>query len=284
MFFLFLAFPQFANPPSQRFSPTVSSRGTMSVLSPLLGPRTLFLFLFFLATVSAVKPKSPHIIFLLVDDLGYHNTALTNPTVNSPNIVELLATSARQLLRHYSYKVCSPSRSSLLSGRMPIHVNELNAPFVNSSLGGVDTRMTLLPEKLKDAGYQTAAFGKWHLGAHQVANLPSQRGFDYHFGFLGGGEDHNTQHSYEAFDSIDLWGGSNDSPNKERNGTNSCLLYGGDAVDHINNRVDPSQPQFMYLALQNCHAAYVAPEIYKDKNIQITPRTTTISIVRQWKL
>ncbi|GMH51599.1 hypothetical protein TrRE_jg5678, partial [Triparma retinervis] len=156
--------------------------------------------------------------------------------------------------------------------RLPIHVNELNARYVNESLGGVDTRMTLLPEKLKEGGYQTAAFGKWHLGARQTSNLPSQRGFDYHFGFLGGGENHNTQHSYEAFDSIDLWGGFDDSPNKSRNGTNSCLLYGGDAVDHIKTRVDPDTPQFMFIALQNCHAAYVAPDKYKDPNITDYPK------------
>ena len=169
---------------------------------------------------------------------------------------------------------CLPqlTRNFAHTGRLPIHVNELNARYVNESLGGVDTRMTLLPEKLKEGGYQTAAFGKWHLGARQTSNLPSQRGFDYHFGFLGGGEDHNTQHSYEAFDSIDLWGGFDDSPNKSRNGTNSCLLYGGDAVDHIKTRVDPDTPQFMFIALQNCHAAYVAPDKYKDPNITDYPK------------
>lgn len=52
--------------------------------------------------------------------------------------------------------------------------------------------MTLLPEKLKKAGYSTQGVGKWHCGCRSEANLPNNRGFDNYFGFLGGGEDHFT--------------------------------------------------------------------------------------------
>ena len=66
--------------------------------------------------------------------------------------------------------------------------------------------MALLPQRLKAAAdYYTVAIGKWHLGARQRANLPGRRGFDHHFGFLTGGEDHFTQVGYEAANAIDLW-------------------------------------------------------------------------------
>ena len=68
--------------------------------------------------------------------------------------------SSPSLARHSAYKVCSPSRSSFLSGRLPIHVNELNLPNITSP-GGIDLRMTLLPQVLRRAGYETAMFGKW---------------------------------------------------------------------------------------------------------------------------
>ena len=118
----------------------------------------------------------PHLIVLLVDDLGWHNVGFRNPQQHSPNLDEL-ARSGAQLARHYTYRWCSPSRSAFLSGRLPIHVNEANAPNITSP-GGIDVRMTLLPQKLKQGGYQTAAYGKWHVGARFRENLPSHRGFD----------------------------------------------------------------------------------------------------------
>ncbi len=59
------------------------------------------------------------------------------------------------------YKYCSPTRSSFLTGRLPVHVNQDNQCNDASSTSGADLRMTLLPEKLRLAGYETAAVGKW---------------------------------------------------------------------------------------------------------------------------
>lgn len=79
-------------------------------------------------------------------------------------------------------KYCSPTRSSLLSGRLPLHVNQNNECNQVTSKSGPDLRYTLLPAKMKQAGYATAMTGKWHLGARSAANLPINRGFDQHLG------------------------------------------------------------------------------------------------------
>eukprot|EP01063_Lacrimia_lanifica_P028197 TRINITY_DN407_c0_g3_i3.p2 TRINITY_DN407_c0_g3~~TRINITY_DN407_c0_g3_i3.p2 ORF type:complete len:400 (+),score=178.57 TRINITY_DN407_c0_g3_i3:349-1548(+) len=122
--------------------------------------------------------------------------------------------------------------------------------------------MTLLPQKLKMKNYSTAMIGKGHIGARSAAFLPHNRGFDHHFGFLSGAEDHNTQ---RHGDMVDLW--LNDAPAYGRNGTlNSCYLYGGDAVDRI-NRHDASTPFFMYLALQDVHEPYQALPEYIDESV-----------------
>ena len=71
-------------------------------------------------------------------------------------------------------------------GRLAVHVNQNNEANNPASLCGADIRMTMLPQKLKDAGWETAMFGKWHLGARSKANLPINRGFDHHLGFLTG--------------------------------------------------------------------------------------------------
>lgn len=59
--------------------------------------------------------------------------------------------------RQYTFKYCSPTRSSFLSGRLPFHVNQANRAY--SAVGGVDIRMTMLPEHLKTAGYGTHQIG-----------------------------------------------------------------------------------------------------------------------------
>ena len=106
---------------------------------------------------SAAAP--PHIIFSLVDDLGSYNVGWRNANATSPNI-DRLARGGTLLARHYAYKFCSPTRSALLSGRLPLHVNEDN-PATIDSVGGVDLRMALLPQRLKAAAdYYTVAIGK----------------------------------------------------------------------------------------------------------------------------
>ena len=91
------------------------------------------------------------------------------------------------LERHYVYHMCGPTRAATMSGRLPYHGNQNNANDLNST-AGVDLRMTFLPAKLKQAGYATSMIGKSHLGARSVMHLPIHRGFDQHFGFLGGGK------------------------------------------------------------------------------------------------
>ena len=126
--------------------------------------------------------------------------------------------------------MCGPTRAATLSGRLPFHGNQQNANDLNTT-AGVDLRMTFLPAKLKQAGYRTSMIGKSHLGSRSVAHLPINRGFDQHFGFLGGGEDHYTQVSGEdpvVGDLVDLW--RDHAPAFGENGTFSGELYAREAA------------------------------------------------------
>ena len=113
--------------------------------------------------------------------------------------------------------------------------------------------MTLLPAKMRLAGYTTAMTGKWHCGARSVKNLPINRGFDSHFGFLKGGEDHLTQTISDCGSDVvgapghswvgrDLW--RNHGPAWGENGTFSTLLYGPEAVKIVMAH-KTSSPLFM---------------------------------------
>ena len=200
-----------------------------------------------LALLSALTTaQPPHLLVILVDDLGYNNVGWHNPDMKTPEIDALATEEGVVLEALYTFRYCSPTRSSLMTGRFPIHVNQGNPRCVGTR-GGVDLRMAMLPAKLKRAGYETAIIGKWHLGARSARNLPTRRGFDYHFGFLGGGEHHLTQRSYECENYVDLWeatGGADGGPAYGQNGTDSCELYGAKAVSRIIAH-DPTTPLFM---------------------------------------
>ena len=224
---------------------------------------------------ATVPKKPPNIIFMLADDLGYNNVGIQqrqhskNIELVTPTIDEL-ASSGMRLDRMYSYKYCSPSRSSFLSGRLPIHVTQNNKNNDVINPGGADLRMKLLPEILKHAPspYYTSLVGKWHVGARSKANLPINRGFDRHFGFLKGGEDHLNQTSYdEKLLFVDLW--RDHGPAYGENGTFSTLLYAKEAQqiiqDHAAER--PEMPLFMFLSWHATHTPLEAPPSWSVKSV-----------------
>ena len=200
-------------------------------------------------------PTKPHIVFVLVDDWGYADVSFRNPAIYSPNF-QKLAQTGLILDRHYVFKYCSPSRASFLTGRWPHHTYQWNPP--QSGLVGVNINMTLLPAKLKTAGYKTHMVGKWHEGFYKSEYLPVNRGFDTSSGFLGGGEDHMNQ---KVSCAIDFW--KNLSPDS-RNGTYDAYTYRDDLTDILNQH-DPTQPFFLYLPLHNVHTPFQAPDEWLNK-------------------
>ena len=124
-------------------------------------------------TASAVAADKPHILFLMVDDwgwanIGYHRDPPTKEVV-TPNF-DILKSNGLELDQHYAFRYCSPSRCPLLSGRLPIHVNDRNAPVsiynpndTISGFAGIPRKMTTISEKLKSVGYATHQVGKWHI-------------------------------------------------------------------------------------------------------------------------
>ena len=134
-------------------------------------------------------PVKPNIVFVLVDDWGFAEVGFRDQKIKSPNLDDLAKTGL-VLNRHYVYMFCSPSRASLLTGRWPHHVHQWNIKQ-NVTLG-LNINMTMLPAKLKQAGYSTHMVGKWHEGFFDPAFLPVNRGFDTSSGFLSGGENHMT--------------------------------------------------------------------------------------------
>ena len=142
-----------------------------------------------LFAVASAAPR-PHIVLMLTDNLGYGNVGFTralsgdppSPEVATPTL-DALAAEGIILDRLYCYKFCSPSRSSFLSGRLPVHVNTHNDDQRIPG-AGIPVGMTTLPQKLRDGGYSTHHIGKWHVGFASANHTPMGRGFDTSIGYL----------------------------------------------------------------------------------------------------
>ena len=110
-----------------------------------------------LASLEA-KTAPTYVIHVVIDDLGYHDVQWRNNQTITPTLDRLVAEGV-EIPEFYVYKMCAPSRSSILTGRYPMHLGMYNN---NGLQEGVDLGFKLLPEVLKEeAGWKSHALGKW---------------------------------------------------------------------------------------------------------------------------
>ena len=160
-------------------------------------------------TGDPISPRHPNIMFILADDLGYGDVGCYNDEsrVPTPNLDRLAAQGMRFTAAHSPATVCTPSRYGLLTGRMAFRTPSQGRVF--SGVGGpnlIDEDRLSLPQMLRDKGYVTACFGKWHVGmtfydeagrpinksgrepvaridySRRITGAPIHRGFDHFFG------------------------------------------------------------------------------------------------------
>jgi arylsulfatase A-like enzyme len=144
----------------------------------------LFLFSVILALFSCQPQKQttlPNIVLIFTDDQGYGDVGCYGASgYQTPNI-DNLASQGMKFTHFYSAQpVCSASRAGLLTGCYPNRIGVSGALFPYHDIGINDSEQTIA-EMLKEKGYKTAIFGKWHLGHHEQF-LPLQHGFDEYAG------------------------------------------------------------------------------------------------------
>jgi arylsulfatase A len=133
------------------------------------------------AAVTAAKVSPPNIVILFADDLGYGDLGCYgSPHIRTPHLDQLAREGLRFTQFYSASPFCTPSRSALLTGRLPIR-NGLNVVLFPDSTGGIPATEITLGELLQKQGYATAIVGKWHLG-HRPEHLPIRHGFDSYFG------------------------------------------------------------------------------------------------------
>ncbi|CAG2103241.1 unnamed protein product, partial [Medioppia subpectinata] len=214
-------------------------------------------------------------------DVGFHGSH----QVKTPNI-DLLAGSGILLNNYYVSPICSPSRSAILTGYHPIHTGLQHDVFNGAEPFGTPLQYKLLPQHLKDLGYETHAVGKWHQGFFTKDYIPTQRGFDSHFGYWTGHEDYYDRTSMENWWGIDFRDNEKPANLTEYEGIYSTDIYTNKAIDIINGRCNSTKPLFLYLAHQSVHAGNImdslqAPQQYIDrfKYIEDYRRRTFVAMV-----
>ena len=193
-----------------------------------------------------IKKRRPNFLIILADDAGYADFGFMGSSdLQTPNIDRIADHGVYFTDAHTTASVCSPSRAGLLTGRYQQRFgHENNSPPHGF---GMDPSETTIADVLKNDGYKTALFGKWHLGDTEEYH-PNNRGFDEFWGFLGG---HRSYFPSERYDKP----GSHTAI--QHNG--SYVTYSGYLTDVLGDKTvefivqNKDQPWFAFLSFNAVH-------------------------------
>jgi arylsulfatase A-like enzyme len=200
-----------------------------------------------------LSSRSPNIVFVLADDLGYADVSCYGrPDLSTPNIDHIAAKGVRFLQAYANSAVCTATRTALITGRYQYRLRVgLEEPLAGNSNVGLPPEHPTLPSLLKKVGYSTTLIGKWHLGVLPKFG-PLQSGYDHFYGFRGGAVDY---YSHSAGHKEDLW--DDDVPIHQTGYLTDML--GSRTVDVINNYAKSRQPFLLSLHFNAPHWPWEAP-------------------------
>jgi arylsulfatase A-like enzyme len=231
----------------------------------------IFLFACILVSVNlliASPTSQPNIVIFLTDDQGaldancYGSTDLYTPNIDK------LAQQGVRFTQAYAHTVCCPARAPMLTGRHPQRggINTWAQGKIDDSSRHVNMHRSeiTLAEVLSEAGYKTALFGKWHLGAHPDHG-PTKQGFDEFFGLRDGFIDNYNHYFLHGKGFHDLF-----------EGTQEVFAEGKYFPDMITERAlnyieqNRSRPFFLHLAFNIPHYPE-QPDLRFDKRYKDLP-------------
>lgn len=202
-----------------------------------------------------ISDSPPNIILILADDLGYGDlSSYGNETLSTPHLDRLAKEGLKFLDFHSNGAVCSPTRAALMTGRYPQRAGipgVVYAGFDQNRHHGLFPTETTLAERLKDRGYRTGMYGKWHLGYLPRYN-PLHHGFDAFIGFVSGNIDYHSH--FDRMGVKDWWQGLMVEDEKGY----STHLITRHAKQFI--RRHKSEPFFLYVAHEAPHDPYQGPD------------------------
>lgn len=195
----------------------------------------------------------PNVVILLADDLGWADVGYRGSDIMTPNL-DKMAKDGMRLERFYATPFCSPTRAALMTAKDPIKLGVAHAVLMAWSNGGVSPKERFISESFKDAGYQTAMIGKWHMGHTIEQHTPNARGFDHFYGHF------NTDVDYFTHSFADGHDFQENGVSVKHEGEYATDVHGNQAVRYIKEIRDPNKPFFMYVPFLAPHSPMQAKE------------------------
>ncbi len=215
-----------------------------------------------MASGQKISPQKPNVLFILADDLGYHDLSCTGSKYyETPNIDRIAGKSMVFSSGYAACQVSSPSRASILTGKFPARhgitdyigaqsgegwrkMKRFSQLLPADYLHRLPLEYTTLPEALKQAGYKTFFAGKWHLG--DKGSWPEDHGFDINIGGWDAGSPKGGY--FSPYENPNLKDG--------KPGEDLSMRLANETVKFFkeNNPNVTGQPVFAYLAFYAVHA------------------------------
>lgn len=212
---------------------------------------------------------APNVVVILTDDVGFGSSSTFGGLVPTPNY-DALAKNGARYNQFNTAAFCSPTRAALLTGRDPHNVNMGNVSNIPTAYKGYNSVIPksagMVSDVLRLNGYNTAAFGKWHLTPEwdqtefgPFDRWPTGQGFEYWYGFIGGDTDQFAPSLYENTRAVA-------PPTND-----PSYILDRDLADHAirwikhHQQIEPNRPFFIYYAPGSAHAPNSAPKEWLAK-------------------
>ncbi|MCG6190442.1 arylsulfatase [Maribellus maritimus] len=214
----------------------------------------------------AQNVSQPNVLLIITDDQGYGDLRINgNPHIQTP-VIDQFAKESIRFNKFYVSPVCAPTRSSLMTGRFSLRTGVRDT--YNGGATMAPEEITIA-EMLKNVGYSTGIFGKWHLGDNYPSR-PNDQGFDESVIHLSGGMgqvgDFTTwfQGDSSYFNPV-LW----HNGMQEKYDGYCTDIFAQQAIKFIENNKE--KPFFCYLAFNAPHTPLQVPDEYYQKYKNIDP-------------
>lgn len=215
-------------------------------------------------------PGAPNVVYIVLDDVGFSAMEPWGGLIDTPNITRL-AESGLTYTNWHTTALCSPTRSSLLTGRNHTTngmacIAEATTGFPNAN-GHIPFECATIAEVLGERGWNTYMLGKWHLVAADEMNMastkrnwPIGRGFERYYGFLGG--ETNQWYPDLVYDNHPV-----EQPSTPDEGYHLTTDLTDKAIEFIKDAkvIAPDKPFFMYFCPGATHAPHHAPPEWIDR-------------------